>query len=220
MNKLSAVLFDFDGTLIDSERFYFEAWAPILKGAFQLEISFEDWIQDFAGHTLQRNVEFLRTKFQVDTTEEFMWKRTREAFALNDMLAIPLMPFAEEIIQYLAQSHISIGLVTSNFFPVVERILKAKGLYAHFSFFVTREDVQDAKPDPACYLLALKKAQVAAAEVLVIEDTLTGARAALAAGLTCFGVTKHAAEREKLKALVPLFEDLQQVHTELAEISY
>ncbi|MBP3942425.1 HAD family phosphatase [Sphingobacteriaceae bacterium WQ 2009] len=220
MNKLSAVLFDFDGTLIDSERFYFEAWGPILSQDFQLEITFDDWIASFAGHTLQRNVQFLKSNYGIETTDEHMWKRTREAYADQDLLSIQLMPFAGELISYLAENHIQIGLVTSNFKGVVSEILKNHKLYNYFNFFVTREDVQEPKPKPECYLRAQELCHVPASEILVIEDTVTGASAALAANLTCFGVSKHAAERSRLAKSVPLFDDLQQVYKELAESGY
>jgi len=49
MRNINAVLFDMDGTLIDSEYFYFSNWAPILKSDYDFEIDFEDWIRDFAG---------------------------------------------------------------------------------------------------------------------------------------------------------------------------
>ncbi len=220
MNKLSTVLFDFDGTLVDSERFYYHAWAPILAEDFQVHISFQDWIDSFAGHTLAHNLEFLAEHHQVQTSTEYMWKRTREAYAKQDMLSISLMPYALEIIQFFSEQHIQIGLVTSNFLPAVERILKHHELYSYFNFFVTREDVVEPKPQPECYLLAIEKSKTSPAEILVIEDTITGATAAVKAGLTCFGVSKQLSEQKKLKTSVPVFEDLHQVFQELADSGY
>jgi beta-phosphoglucomutase len=51
MNNVNAVLFDLDGTLIDSEYFYFSNWAPILENDYGLKIDFDEWISNFAGHT-------------------------------------------------------------------------------------------------------------------------------------------------------------------------
>jgi len=92
MKNISAVLFDLDGTLIDSEYFYFSSWAPILSASFGVEIAFDDWIREFAGHTLLRNVQHLKDRFDVDTTEEYMWQATRASYANADMRTINLMP--------------------------------------------------------------------------------------------------------------------------------
>ena len=95
------LLFDLDGTLIDSEYFYYSNWSPILQREFEINISFEDWIKDFAGHTLVRNVQFLRERYKVETDEESMWNKTRAAYAQSDMTSIRLMPHVKEVLESL-----------------------------------------------------------------------------------------------------------------------
>lgn len=198
MEKLSAVLFDLDGTLIDSEYFYYSNWAPILKETFGLEISFEDWIREYAGHTLLRNINYLQEKHQIDTTEEFMWKATRASYAKSDMRTIRLMPFAKEILVDLKNRNIRIGLVTSSYQTTVDAVLGEHDLLHYFEFFVTRELVQNAKPDAEPYLLAIAKLGLPKEEIVAVEDTITGTTAAVAAGLHCVAISKHETERKKL----------------------
>lgn len=217
MNKLQAVLFDLDGTLIDSEYFYFKNWAPILKQEFDLEINYEDWIRDFAGHTLAHNVKRLVEDYGYDTTEEHMWKRTRAAYADSNMSDIELMPFAKDILVYLKENNIRIGLVTSSYRSTVDTVLGKHGLLDYFEFFVTRECVEFPKPNPEPYRLALSKLDLTGVSCVAIEDTITGSKSALDAGLQLIAVTKQDVERARLTAVDNIVENLQQAKQLLSE---
>lgn len=217
MNKLQAVLFDLDGTLIDSEYFYFKNWAPILKQEFDLQITYDDWIRDFAGHTLAHNVKRLVEDYGYDTTEEHMWKRTRASYADSNMSDIELMPFAKDILVYLKENNIRIGLVTSSYRSTVDTVLGKHRLLDYFEFFVTRESVEFPKPNPEPYRLALTKLGLTGDSCVAIEDTITGSRAALDAGLQLIAVTKQEVERARLTAVDNIVENLQQAKQLLSD---
>ena len=106
MTKFKGVLFDLDGTLIDSEHYYFSNWQPILLDNFGIDISYEDWLSYFAGHTLQHNVSLLNEKWEVDTDDKFMWDQTRASYQQMDMSVIRLMPYAEELLAYLKEKEL------------------------------------------------------------------------------------------------------------------
>ena len=206
-----AVLFDLDGTLINSEYFYYINWEPILDQEFGLKISFEDWLQDFAGHTLVRNVSFLKEKYGIETTEEFMWEATRTNYAKSDMTTISLMPYAKELLESLKANKIKIALVTSSYQSTVDTVLGHHNLLNYFDFFVTRERVENPKPNPEPYLLATSILGLDKSEIVAVEDTITGYTAATSAGLTCIAVTKHNTEKERLKDAKFLIEDLSTI---------
>ncbi|MCA5004305.1 HAD family hydrolase [Sphingobacterium bovistauri] len=206
--NVKAVLFDLDGTLIDSEYFYFSNWAPILAKEFGLDITFDDWIQDFAGHTLVRNVDFLKDKFGIETTQEFMWTTTRANYAKSDMTTIRLMPFAKETLDKLKAKGIRIALVTSSYSTTVNTVLGHHNLLDYFEFFVTRELVENPKPNPEPYLLATQKLGLDKDEVLAVEDTITGYTSASSAGLQCVAVTRHQSEINRLSTAKYLIQDL------------
>ena len=211
MKDLQAVLFDLDGTLIDSEYFYFSNWAPILEEHFNLKISYEEWIEFFAGHTLVRNVEFLKEKWSIETTKEFMWEQTRANYAKADMRTINLMPYTREILSYLQNKGIRIGLVTSSYQTTVDTVLGHHGLKDYFEFFVTRELVENPKPNGEPYLLAIEKLGLVTSEVIAVEDTSTGLVAAKNAELYCIAISKHETERKKLRAADQLLYDLKEL---------
>lgn len=209
---LKAVLFDLDGTLIDSENFYYSNWAPILADSFGLHITFDDWIREYAGHTLLRNVNYLNEKYQVNTTEEYMWKATRASYAKSGMRNIRLMPFAKEVLDILKNKNIRIGLVTSSYQTTVNTVLGEHGLLDYFEFFVTRELVQNAKPNAEPYLLAIAKLGLPKEQIIAIEDTITGTTAAIGGGLYCIAVSKHQTERERLDGKADLLlESMEEI---------
>ncbi|WP_270088554.1 HAD family hydrolase [Sphingobacterium sp. SYP-B4668] len=211
MNDLQAVFFDLDGTLIDSEYYYFKNWGPIIAEEFGIELTFEDWVRHFAGHTLVSNVETIREVYGVDTTVEFMWTRTRAAYESSDMTTINLMPYAREILTNLKEKGTQIALVTSSYRTTVDKVLGHHGLLPYFSIIITRDSVQQPKPNPEPYLLAVEEMGIDAQNCLVIEDTITGTTAAQAAGLYCIAVSEQPIEREKLKVADQLFSNLEQV---------
>ncbi|MEI5983625.1 MULTISPECIES: HAD family hydrolase [Sphingobacterium] len=215
MRNINAVLFDMDGTLIDSEYFYFSNWAPILKSDYDFEIDFDDWIRDFAGHTLKDNVEMLNREHQLQVDEEDMWFATRANYAKANMKNIRLMPHAKEILEKAKAEGLTLGLVTSSYQTTVQTVLGEHQLLDYFSFFVTRELVESPKPNPEPYLLAVEKLNIPKEEIVVIEDTSTGCTAAKDAGLYCIAVSKQAVERQRLNHADLLLNDLAEVKNSL-----
>jgi beta-phosphoglucomutase-like phosphatase (HAD superfamily) len=71
----------------------------------------------------------------------------------------------------------------------VRRVLEILGLNDVFDFVATRDDVERGKPDPEIYLLVQRELGVPSKECLVVEDSPSGVRAALAAGMWCIAVT-------------------------------
>lgn len=211
MSNIQAVLFDLDGTLIDSEFFYFSNWQPILAKSFGLQINFEDWIRYFAGHTLVHNVQFLKEHWGIDTSEEFMWKETRASYEGSDMKNIPLMPYAKEILQELKAADKRIALVTSSYKTTVDTVLGHHDLLSYFEFFVTRESITQPKPNPEPYLLGTSLLGLEKESILVVEDTFTGFSSAKAADLRCAVVSQHATERAKFAASDHLYNNLKEV---------
>ncbi len=211
MSNIKAVLFDLDGTLIDSEFFYFSNWQPILERSFGLKIDFEDWIRYFAGHTLVHNVQFLQAHWGIVTSEEYMWKETRASYEGADMKNIPLMPYAREILQELKAANKRIALVTSSYKKTVDTVLGQHDLLSYFEFFVTRESITNPKPNPEPYLLGISLLGLEKADILVVEDTFTGYSSAKAAELRCCVVSQHPTERAKFADEQSLYNGLDEV---------
>ena len=97
-----------------------------------------------------------------------------------------------------------VGLATMSYCPQVRRVLEILEMTEAFDFVASRDDVEKGKPDPEIYLLVAKELEVSPAECMVIEDSPTGVKAALNAGMSVVAVsTPFTKKRLHESALLP-----------------
>lgn len=172
-----AILFDLDGTLIDTESLAVasgvEAFA---RTGFDVGAEF---LHQLIGKDHAASAAIIRDQLPGLDLSEFdrHWRLLFNA-ALERNL--PLKPGAEALLEQL--SHLPRGLVTSSRRDEAHRKLGIAGIAQYFQIVVTWDDVSAAKPAPEPYLLASRLLGVAPARCLVFEDSETGAEAAHRAG--------------------------------------
>jgi HAD superfamily hydrolase (TIGR01509 family) len=93
-----------------------------------------------------------------------------------------------QLLNQVRAANCKIGLATMSYCPQVERSLRALGLETAFDFIATREDVENPKPDPEIYTLTAKALGVDPKECMVVEDSVAGVKAGLAAGTLVLAV--------------------------------
>ena len=215
MSKLKAVLFDLDGTLIDSEYFHYQCWVDILK-EFSQYLTYEEWVEKYAGIPLPENCATMIERYKLDIAlpklMEWREEQSITGFSTRD---IALMPHVLETLAYYKSKGLKLAVVTASPGPDVEVIFKRNGLGHFFDLMITRTDVTISKPDPECYLLCCKKLGIEKDECIVFEDTLNGLKAAKAAGLTCYVVQHDESQHQKLAAADKIFTDMRAAREEV-----
>ena len=215
MQKLKAVLFDLDGTLIDSEYFHYSCWMDIL-GTFDITVSYEEWAMTYAGHPLPENCKKIKETFRLDIPlQELMdWRErlSREGFSTKD---IRLMPYAAETLEYFKSKGLKIALVTASPRDNVKIIFERNGLGHYFDTMVTRSDVELSKPDPESYLKAVEQLGVEKDACLAFEDTLNGLRSAKGAGVTCYAIQHDVSQHVLLSIADKIFLSLDEAIKDL-----
>ncbi|HWW39711.1 HAD family phosphatase [Pedobacter sp.] len=210
MPKLKAVLFDLDGTLIDSEYFHFECWNEILK-TFSYEMTYADWLKGYAGFPLPVNSKNIKEHYQLDISlQELMAWRERMSMTGLETKTINLMPYALDTLRFFKEEGLKLGLVTASPQFEVDLIFKRNNLADFFDVMVTRSDVVNSKPDPEGYNLCVSKLGVEKEECIAFEDTINGLRAAKAAGLVCYAIQQDETQHEKLSVADSIFLDLEE----------
>ena len=184
---VEAVVFDFDGIIIDTETPDFTTWQDEFR-AHGVELSRELWsgyigagVGDF---DIYSHLEEL-TGRPLDRDEVGPRRRGRYLEAVN---ANPLLPGVMDYLSTARQLGLKVAIASNSSRDWVEGHVARRGLGSNFEAIRTRDDVEALKPAPDVYLAALEAVGVAPERAVAIEDSPTGAAAAVAAGLFCVAV--------------------------------
>lgn len=205
---LRAIIFDFDGVLVDSEPLIFK----LTQGMAAQEgwtVSEEDYYRHYLALDDRGVVEHLfvshgRPVEDKRRDELIAWKfRAYQEIIRN---GLPAMPGAVEFVEKVA-AKFPLAIASGSLRVEIEYLLEKLGLRQKFAVLATADDCQRSKPDPAVFLVAVQKLQqlppfqdapLSAAECLAIEDAPLGVVAAHAAGMKCLALA-HSRPLDELR---------------------
>ena len=127
------------------------------------------------------------------------------------------MPDSLDTIQHFHNMDLKLGVVTGAGRFGVESTLQGHQLADYFDVITTGEDVVKSKPDPAVYLLAMKRLGVKPDECVAIEDTENGIRSAIAAGLICCAVKNDYSAGHDLSIATKVFDRMKDAKNWITE---
>ncbi len=203
---IHAVIFDLDGTLVDSYDAHYEAWRAI-SATHGVAVT----VDDYYSHFGRRNEDLLREcwmragKGELTADEIHALDHEKEA-AYRALVAhrFPIMDGARELVASLRADGFRTAVGSSG--PPANVALAIQGLALENAFdaVVTGRDVKRSKPDPECFLLAAERISVPPERCVVFEDAPAGIAAAKAAGMRCIAITSkgHTVERQREADLV------------------
>lgn len=194
---LAAVIFDVDGTLVDSERDGHRVAFNHAFAAFGLEDRWDEpaygRLLAVAGGRMRLRHYFLASgmpESHADDLAVALHKvKTRLFRDLIEDGAVPTRPGVRRLIDELDDAGVHIAVATTGSRAWVLPLLEQHFGTARFAAIVTGDDVQNLKPDPEAFHLAVAALGVPPADVVVLEDSENGVAAAVAAGLVCVAVT-------------------------------
>ncbi|MFF4708140.1 HAD family hydrolase [Streptomyces sp. NPDC001288] len=178
-SALQAVLLDMDGTLVDTEGFWWDVEVEIFaRLGHTLD---ESWRHVVVGGPMTRSAGFLIEATGAAITLAELSVLLNEGFEQRIGTALPLMPGAKRLLAELHEQQIPTALVSASHRRIIDRVLASLGPH-HFTLSVAGDEVSRTKPYPDPYLLAAAGLGVDPARCAVIEDTATGVASAEAAG--------------------------------------
>lgn len=205
MNK-TAILWDNDGVLVDTEVLYYEANRQVLAGlgvALTVAMFRELYLKDTVGAWhLARGL----------SAEEIEAKRLERNRVYSDLLRTRsfAVPGAAEVLQALS-GRVAMGVVTSSRRDHFDLIHARTGFGRFFDLVVSCDDVQRTKPDPEPYLRALALTGRDPGECVAIEDSERGLAAAKAAGLECWVIPTELSREGDFGTADRVLRDIAQV---------
>jgi HAD superfamily hydrolase (TIGR01509 family) len=190
LDSYAAVLWDMDGTLVDSEPYWTIAELALAErygGRWSAEQSLL-----LVGFDLLDAARFMRREMGIDLTPHQIVEEMLDSVIGQIEQAVPWRPGALELLTSLSEAEVPCALVTMSWTRFVDPILATlpEGV---FSAVVTGDSVDRGKPHPEPYLTAARQLDVLATECLAIEDSDTGATSAAAAGCTVLCAPLHVA---------------------------
>ncbi|MFE3831020.1 HAD family hydrolase [Streptomyces sp. NPDC059092] len=178
-SALQAVLLDMDGTLVDTEGFWWDAEVEVFKDLGH--VLDEAWRDVVVGGPMSRSAAFLIEATGADIALAELTVRLNDAFEGLIGRGVPLMPGARRLLTELAAHEVPAALVSASHRRIIDRVLTSLGP-EFFALTVAGDEVPRTKPHPDPYLLAARGLGADPTRCAVIEDTATGVAAAEAAG--------------------------------------
>jgi HAD superfamily hydrolase (TIGR01509 family) len=194
MSSPAAVVFDFDGLILDTESNEFESWSDeFSRHGVKLELN--EWVKCVGGGPQVWSVTdhlLLLTGGKADVVEA---ERRRHEACTRLNLNLRPNPGVVDWIDMLEAKGIPFAIASSSLLTWVEEHLVIAGLRSRFSVIVTRDQVERAKPWPDLYLEACRRLATPPHQTAAFEDSVNGVRAAKAAGMVCVAapgpITSH-----------------------------
>lgn len=207
LQKMEAVLFDLDGTLVDSMWMWKEIDIEYL-GRFGCTCP-PELQKVIEGMSFSETAEYFKSRFQIpDSIDEIKqaWIRMSIEKYRNE---VPLKPGVMRLLQYLERTGKKAGIATSNGRDMVDAVLESLQIRPYFRVIATACEVAAGKPAPDIYLEVARRLSAKPSRCLVFEDVPAGILAGKRAGMTVCAVEDRfsAGMREEKKELADFYID-------------
>ncbi len=197
MEQVQAVLFDMDGTLIDTECYYRRCWPEALK-AFGYHMTDE---QALFMRSLGRPFAPEQLKAWFGEGLDYWAVRDKRKELMEEMIAregIRIKPGATELLEYLNETGVTAAVVTATDLERANRYLERLGLLKYFDRVISATQVKEGKPSPDIYEFACRELGLEPGACIAVEDSPNGVRSAFRAGCKVIMVPDQTEPDEEL----------------------
>lgn len=206
----SAIIFDFDGVLVDSERY----WGPLLTDMLRSAIPGfrEEDEKRCKGLNVHDTYAMLQREFGLTMgKEDYLAGIGRITDEIYGKLCAP-MPGALALLERLAEAHVPAAIASSSQRAWIDTALDRFDIADHFRAIATAQETEGrGKPHPDVYLLAARKLGSTPEACLAIEDSRTGMASAKAAGMFCVGLRSDLNAEQDLSAADRMVTELESL---------
>lgn len=194
---LKALLFDLDGTMVETDTLHYEIWREVLR-EHQLEIDGNFYKQKISGRLNPDIVQDLLPQLSSEQQESFI--EQKEATFRSQANSLRPLAGLVDILEWADQQKLSRAVVSNAPRENAEFMLRALKIEHRFPVVVLGDDLPIGKPDPLPYLEALRQLNIVAEEAIAFEDSPSGIRSAVGAKLPVVGIASTH-EPQSLEAL-------------------
>ncbi len=198
---LKALLFDLDGTLSNTDAVHFSTWIEVLR-PYGIEVTRELYEERLSGRMDEDGVRDLLPDLSEEETNRLL--EFEELRARQRASELGPLPGLRGLLEQGRRREVSLALVTNSTDEDAGEVLQPLGLNGAFDPIIYPKDTDEDKPAAVPYEEALERLGVSPEEAVAFEDSVTGAKAAVAAGITTVGIASSNTPEELLDTGVEL----------------
>jgi len=208
---IEAIIFDMDGTLVDTEPFNTEIEKRLFK-LNKIEISEEEHQKyiGVASDAMWREIAE-QQQLQIPVSELIEQNHKESLRYLSEVELIPIMPGLVDILEKLQAKKYPMAVASSSTPEIIDLILNRTNLKKYFQVILSAEEAGKSKPEPDVFLLAAEKLGIKPVNCLVVEDSENGIKSAQAAGMTCVAYQGSGADPRKQKEAEAVIQNYTQL---------
>lgn len=213
---IKAIIFDMDGILFDTEIMSSKAWYQLAEERKLGDIT--KLTDDCIGRNRADIILQFKRQFGEDfDAEEFLSTGRALMQSWIDQEGLPLMKGTKEILQFLKEKNYTVGVASSSSTRTILSHMELSGLRDYFQAIIGGDQVALSKPKPDIYLKACQAVNMPPEEVIAVEDSPNGIRAAHAAGMKAVMIPDLIQPDEEISALLyKKFDSLLELRDALA----
>lgn len=194
---LRGVVFDFDGVIVDSHPVHTRTWMKFLESMGR-KASEHDLHYILDGRTREDIIRHFFGELDSETIAEYGHRK--EQMFRDEAASVQTVRGLETFLAELVEAQLALAIASSGSRGRVSFLLDRLGLAQHFPVVVTSDDVKHGKPNPALFLKAAENLHIDPADLVALEDAVSGVRAATAAGMKCVGIANNGSSSVLLEA--------------------
>ncbi|MGW7611444.1 HAD family hydrolase [Streptomyces sp. NPDC054766] len=191
----TSVIFDLDGTLVDSEPNYFEAGRRTLAGQRVTDFTWAEH-ERYVGISTQETLALWQERYGLTAPLDTLLAETNRRYLELARASTQVYPEMRTFVDLLAAAGVPMAVASGSSPAAIEAILAGTGLASRLTTVVSADEVAHGKPAPDVFLEAARRLGAAPADCVVLEDAAPGAAAARAAGMRCIAVPYAAAQAD------------------------
>ncbi|MFE7339413.1 HAD family hydrolase [Streptomyces griseus] len=181
------VIFDLDGTLVDSEPNYYEAGRRLLARYGVRDFDWEVHTR-FIGISTLETLTVLRAEYGIEAPLEELLAGKNALYLELAGASTEVFPQMRVLVERLYAAGVPMAVASGSSRAAIEAVLAVTGLDAYIPLYVSADEVAHGKPEPDVFLEAARRLGATPADCVVLEDAPAGAAAAHAAGMRCIAV--------------------------------
>ncbi|TPQ16773.1 HAD family hydrolase [Streptomyces sporangiiformans] len=191
----TSVIFDLDGTLVDSEPNYYEAGRQALAEHGVTDYTWADH-EGYVGISAAETIALLKERHAIQAPSDVLLAEKNRRYLALARTATHVYPAMRKFVELLAAEGVPMAVASGSSLEAIESILAGTGLDSSLRTVVSADEVARGKPAPDVFLEAARRLGAAPADCVVLEDAAPGAAAAHAAGMRCIAIPYVAAQAD------------------------